>query len=201
MVAIIDYSAGNIRSVELGFARVGAKSVVTCDPEIIAAADAVVLPGVGAFGDAMSALRERELDKAIHMAVNAGKPFLGICLGMQALFDGSEEGPGAEGLGIIPGMVKRFPECGLKIPHMGWSRLEIVKPSMLLANMPAVPYVYFVHSYACHAKNAEDVLTSTEYGITFNSSVQRNNVVGMQFHPEKSGKHGQIILENFVGGI
>ena len=200
MIAIVDYSAGNIRSVELGFARVEAESVVTCDPEIIAAAEAVVLPGVGAFGDAMRALRERELDKAIYMAVNAGKPFLGICLGMQALFDGSEEGPGVEGLGIIPGVVKRFAGHGLKIPHMGWNSLEVVKQSALLTGMPAVPYVYFVHSYACHAKNADDVLTSTEYGISFNSSVQRGNVIGMQFHPEKSGKHGQVILENFVGG-
>lgn len=198
MIAIVDYGAGNLRSVELGLARTGTETVVTRDAAVMAAADGLVLPGVGAFADAMQALRASGVIPALHAFAESGKPLLGICLGMQALFDGSEEGPGVAGLGLIPGMVRRLPDCGLKIPHMGWNTLEAAKPSPLWANLPAGPYVYFVHSFACAAEDPGDVLATTDYGVRFHAAVQRENVIGMQFHPEKSGRVGQQLLQNFV---
>lgn len=151
MIAIIDYQAGNLRSVELAFARVGARAVITGDPAVIAAADGAVLPGVGAFGDAMDALRRSGLIPAIRAFAGSGRPFLGICLGMQALFDESEEGRGTRGLGLIPGQVRRLPDCGLKIPHIGWNSLAPQKKSPLLGGLDqgGEIYAYFVHSYAC----------------------------------------------------
>ena len=185
MIAIIDYQAGNLRSVELA---------------VIAAADGAVLPGVGAFGDAMDALRRSGLIPAIRAFVGSGRPFLGICLGMQALFDESEEGRGTRGLGLIPGQVRRLPDCGLKIPHIGWNSLVPQKKSPLLGGLDqgGEIYAYFVHSYACCPDGEEDVLTVTEYGIPFASAVERGNVMGVQFHPEKSGDDGQRMLSNFA---
>ncbi len=199
MIAILDYGAGNLRSVELALARVGAQAVVTADCDAAMAADGLILPGVGAFADAMQALRASGLIPALEHARDTGKPLLGICLGMQALFDGSEEGEGVDGLKFIPGFVRRLPDAaGLKIPHMGWNDIRAEKDSALLCDLPEEPYVYFVHSYACFAENADDVLTSTEYGVRFCSAVQRGNVFGTQFHPEKSGKVGEQMLKNFV---
>ena len=200
VIAVIDYQAGNLRSVELAFARIGAEARVTGDPAAIAAADGAVLPGVGAFADAMAALRRSGLISVIREFAASGRPFLGICLGMQALFDESEEGEGAQGLGLIPGRVCRLPDCGLKIPQIGWNSLSPQKKSPLLAGLDrgGDMYAYFVHSYACFPDRREDVLTVTEYGVPFASAVERGNVVGVQFHPEKSGDDGQRILNNFA---
>ncbi len=199
MIAILDYGAGNLRSVQLAMSRLHADTVVTSDADVALAADGLILPGVGAFADAMTALRRSGLIPALEHARDTGKPLLGICLGMQALFEGSEEGEGVEGLGFIPGFVRRLPDDkGLKIPHMGWNDIRAEKESDLLLHLPDEPYVYFVHSFACFAENAEDVLTSTEYGVRFCSSVQRGNIFGTQFHPEKSGRVGEQILKNFL---
>lgn len=198
MIAVLDYGAGNLRSVELGLARAGADTVITRDPAVMAAADGLVLPGVGAFADAMAALNASGIVEPLKELVAAGKPLLGICLGMQALFETSEEGPGVAGLGLIPGHVRRLPDCGLKIPHMGWNNILPQKESPLLCGLPSEPYVYFVHSFACFADEAADVLATAEYGVSFHAAVQRGNIIGMQFHPEKSGGVGQVLLKNFV---
>ena len=198
MIAIIDYGAGNLRSVELAFRRIGVQARATGDGEEIRAASGAVLPGVGAFADAMGALEKRGLVPVIRDYAASGRPLLGICLGMQALLDGSEEGPGAPGLGLVPGRAARLPERGLKIPHIGWNSLRAAKQSPLLAGLPEEPYAYFVHSYACWAERPEDVLAVTEYGVPFHSAVQRGNVMGVQFHPEKSGRHGEQMLRNFA---
>lgn len=198
MIAVLDYGAGNLRSVELGLARAGADTVITRDPAVMAAADGLVLPGVGAFADAMAALNASGIVEPLKELVAAGKPLLGICLGMQALFETSEEGPGVAGLGLIPGHVRRLPECGLKIPHMGWNNILPQKESPLLCGLPSEPYVYFVHSFACFADEVADVLATAEYGVSFHAAVQRGNIIGMQFHPEKSGGVGQVLLKNFV---
>lgn len=198
MIAIIDYGAGNLRSVELAFRRIGVQARATGDGEEIRAASGAVLPGVGAFADAMGALEKRGLVPVIRDYAASGRPLLGICLGMQALLDGSEEGPGLPGLGLIPGRAARLPERGLKIPHIGWNSLRAAKQSPLLAGLPEEPYAYFVHSYACWAERPEDVLAVTEYGVPFHSAVQRGNVMGVQFHPEKSGRHGEQMLRNFA---
>ena len=198
MIAIIDYGAGNLRSVELAFRRLGVEAEVTGKEKEITAADGVILPGVGAFADAMGALNRSGLIPAIRDYAASGRPLLGICLGMQAMLEGSEEGPGVDGLGLIPGFVRRFPKMGLKIPHIGWNSLKIVKDSPLFRGITNEMYAYFVHSYACEAAEAGDVLTVTEYGVPFHSAVQRGNVMGVQFHPEKSGRDGQILLRNFA---
>lgn len=198
MIAVLDYGAGNLRSVELGLARAGADTVITRDPAVMAAADGLVLPGVGAFADAMAALNASGIVEPLKELVAAGKPLLGICLGMQALFETSEEGPGVAGLGLIPGHVRRLPDCGLKIPHMGWNNIVAQKESPLLCGLPSEPYVYFVHSFACFADESADVLATAEYGVPFHAAVQRGNIIGMQFHPEKSGGVGQVLLKNFV---
>lgn len=199
MIAILDYGAGNLRSVELALARLEADAVVTADPAVAMAADGLIFPGVGAFADAMAALEQSGLIPVLEHAVKTGKPILGICLGMQALFEGSEEGEGVKGLGFIPGFVRRLPDGeGLKIPHMGWNDIRGEKDSPLLKDLPDEPYVYFVHSYACFADNADDVLTTTEYGVRFCSAVQRGSIFGAQFHPEKSGRVGEQILRNFI---
>ncbi|HIW73440.1 MAG TPA: imidazole glycerol phosphate synthase subunit HisH [Firmicutes bacterium] len=198
MIAIIDYGAGNLRSVELAFRRIDVPAKRTGDAAEILAASGVILPGVGAFADAMGALDRRGLVPVIREYAASGRPLLGICLGMQALLDGSEEGAGVPGLGLIAGRVVRLPERGLKIPHIGWNSLRPVKGSPLLDGLPAEPYAYFVHSYACSAACPDDVLTVTEYGAPFHSAVQRGNVMGVQFHPEKSGRDGEQILRNFA---
>ena len=198
MIAIVDYGAGNLRSVELALARLGVHTRVTADPDMLALADGLILPGVGAFSDAMAALGRSGTIPAVLEAVGAGRPRLGICLGMQLLLDGSEEGPGVPGLGLIPGEVRRLPGCGLKIPHMGWNSLTPAKPSPLFKGLPEEPYVYFVHSYACKAADPADVLAVTDYGVPFHAAVQRGRILGFQFHPEKSGDVGQKLLANFV---
>lgn len=199
MIAILDYGAGNLRSVQLAFNRLHADTFVTKNADDAKAADGLILPGVGAFADAMTALDRSGLIPALEYARDNGQPLLGICLGMQALFDGSEEGEGVKGLGFVPGFVRHLPEtAGLKIPHMGWNDIRPEKDSPLLRDLPEEPYVYFVHSYACFADNAEDVLTTTEYGVRFCSSVQRGHIFGTQFHPEKSGRVGEQILKNFL---
>lgn len=198
MIAIVDYGAGNLRSVELALARLGVHTQVTADPDMLALADGLILPGVGAFSDAMAALGRSGTIPAVLEAVGAGRPLLGICLGMQLLLDGSEEGPGVPGLGLIPGEVRRLPGCGLKIPHMGWNSLTPAKPSPLFKGLPEEPYVYFVHSYACKAADPADVLAVTDYGVPFHAAVQRGRILGFQFHPEKSGDVGQKLLANFV---
>lgn len=198
-IAILDYGAGNLRSVELAFARLGVPTVVTSDAAVAMQADGLILPGVGAFADAMTALKNSGLIPALEHAKDTNKPLLGICLGMQALFEGSEEGEGVDGLGFVKGYVRRLPDTdGLKIPHMGWNDIRGEKKSPLLEHLPDEPYVYFVHSYACFADDPADVLTTTDYGVRFCSAVQCGNIFGTQFHPEKSGRVGEQMLKNFA---
>lgn len=197
MVAIIDYGAGNLQSVEKALRHLGCQCQITADQGELAAAQAAVLPGVGAFGDAMGQLRARGLEEPIRQFVSSGKPFLGICLGLQILFEESEESPGVKGLGLLRGKVLRLPkESGLKIPHIGWNSLSVGKPGGLFAGVEGEPYVYFVHSYYLRAE--EDVVTATaEYGTTIHAAVQKGNLLACQFHPEKSGQVGLKLLENF----
>ncbi|HIY27261.1 MAG TPA: imidazole glycerol phosphate synthase subunit HisH [Candidatus Acutalibacter pullistercoris] len=197
MIAIIDYGAGNLQSVEKALRHLGCQCQITADPGELAAAQAAVLPGVGAFGDAMGQLRARGLEEPIRRFVSSGKPFLGICLGLQILFEESEESPGVKGLGLLRGRVLRLPkESGLKIPHIGWNSLSVGKPGGLFAGVEGEPYVYFVHSYYLRAE--EDVVTATaEYGTTIHAAVQKGNLLACQFHPEKSGQVGLSLLENF----
>jgi len=199
VIAIIDYGRGNLYSVQKAFARLGAQAVVTSDAGQIAAADKVVLPGVGAFGDCMNNLRSYGLETVIRQVTERGTPFLGICLGLQLLFDGSEEDPGVAGLGIIPGMVRKIETKGLKIPHMGWNNLAYKAASPLLTDLPDNPYVYFVHSF--HAVPAdEQVITAvTAYGQEVTAAVGRANVQAVQFHPEKSSAVGMQMLKNWLG--
>lgn len=197
MIAIIDYGMGNLRSVQKAFQRVGCQAEIVQDPAAVEAAPAVVLPGVGAFADAMENLKKSGMIEAIHRAINSGKPFLGICLGHQLLFESSVEFGTTRGLGIFPGTVKRFPGGDLKVPHMGWNQVEIAKPSQLLEGVPAGAAFYFVHSYYVEPADPELAVTLTEYGLKFASVVGRNNVFGIQFHPEKSSTLGLRILENF----
>lgn len=197
MIAIIDYGMGNLRSVQKGFAQVGYHAEIVQDPAALEAADAVVLPGVGAFADAMENLKQAGLIDAIHQVVQAGKPFLGICLGQQLLFESSEEFGTTPGLGIFPGSVKRFPAGALKVPHMGWNQIAIQQPSAILEGVPDGSAFYFVHSYYVQPTDPQVALTLTEYGLQFASVVGRDNVYGIQFHPEKSSVLGLRILENF----
>ena len=198
MIAIIDYDAGNIKSVEKALQYLGEEAVITRDAGEILMADKVVLPGVGAFGDAMEKLNRYGLVPVIHEVVEKGIPFLGICLGLQLMFESSEEAPGVEGLGLLKGKIVRIPEGdGLKVPHMGWNSLSFPKEGRLFAGIPENSYVYFVHSYYLQAE--EDIVTATaEYGVTIHASVERDNVFACQFHPEKSSHTGLTILKNFV---
>ena len=198
MIAIIDYGAGNIRSVEKALSHIGCAVTVTRDPQVLLAADAAVLPGVGSFGDAMHELRARGLEEPIRAFIASGKPFLGICLGLQILFEGSEESPGVQGLGILKGKIVRIPAGeGLKIPHMGWNSLKIEKNGGLFQSVSGEPYVYFVHSY--YLKAEEDIVAATaEYGVTIHAAVQKDNLMACQFHPEKSGAAGLALLRNFA---
>lgn len=195
MIAIIDYGMGNLRSVQKAFEFLGFDAQITDSPEIIRKAEKVVLPGVGAFSDAIRTIREKQLDKAIYEAVEGGKPFLGICLGMQLIFDKSYENGEFEGLGIIPGRVVRLPET-VKIPHIGWNNLNIKMRNPLFEGLGESPYVYFVHSY--YLETDEPVVSATtDYGKEIQVAVQKGNVFALQFHPEKSGSTGLKILENF----
>lgn len=198
MIAIIDYGAGNLHSVQNALNYLGASNIVTNDREKILNAGKVILPGVGSFGKAMEALRSLGLDKAVIGAAKAGKPVLGICLGLQLLFEESEESPGVKGLGILKGKFVKIPECGLKIPHMGWNNIYLTKKSRILSGLGENPYVYFVHSYYLEAENPEDVAAYTEYGKRLDIAVERGNVSATQFHPEKSGAAGMKILDNFI---
>ena len=196
MIAIIDYDAGNLRNVEKAFRFLGRDAVVTDDPGRIAAADSVVLPGVGAFGDCMASLRAKGLVPAIEKAIGSGVPFLGICLGMQLLFEESEESPGAAGLGILKGRIRRIPDRGLKIPHMGWNDIDC--RGRLFEGLEK-PYVYFVHSYCLDAADKGIVSARAEYGVGIEAAVEAGNVFAVQFHPEKSGEAGLKMLTNFAG--
>ncbi len=199
MTAIIDYSAGNLRSVQKALQYLHEDAVITGDFREIERADKVILPGVGAFGDAMAELKRRELDKAIREVAASGKPFLGICLGLQLLFEGSEESAGVEGLHILDGEIVRIPDApGLKIPHIGWNSLTLQNHGRLFRGLNAEPYVYFVHSYYLRARDEAIVTASTEYGTHIHASVEFGNVFACQFHPEKSGRVGLQILENFL---
>lgn len=199
MIAIIDYGAGNLQSVKKAFDFIGAESVIADNPEIINACDKILLPGVGSFGDAMNSMTEKGLVETVKQNALSGKPFLGICLGLQLLFEESEESPGVKGLGIFKGKIKKFSsDMGLKIPHIGWNSLEIKQKDTLFKNVPENSYVYFVHSYYLHAEDENDIATVTNYGIDFHSAVGKNNVFATQFHPEKSGDVGLQILRNFA---
>lgn len=199
MIAIIDYDAGNIKSVEKALMLLGQEAVITGDRETILKADKVILPGVGAFGDAMANLRKKGLDKVIHEVVAAKTPFLGICLGLQLLFERSDEAPGVEGLGVLEGEILRIPEQeGLKIPHMGWNSLHLEHGGRLFEGIAEQTYVYFVHSYYLKAEDENIVKASTHYSTHIHASVESGNVFACQFHPEKSSDAGLKILKNFV---
>lgn len=199
MIAIIDYDAGNLKSVEKALDYLGKETVVTRDPRKILAAEQAILPGVGAFGDAMGSLSRFGLVDVIHSFADSGKPFLGICLGLQLFFEGSEESPGVKGLGLLPGKIKKLPGgTGLKIPHMGWNSLNISDGKRLFQGVGQGSYVYFVHSYYLEASDAADVAATTEYGTCIHAAVERGNLFACQFHPEKSSEVGLQILKNFA---
>ncbi len=199
MIAIIDYGAGNLHSVKNALDFLGAKSVVTGDREEILNADRVILPGVGAFGDAMKCLDGSGLTETVRESALSGRPFLGICLGLHLMFEESEESPGVKGLGIFKGKVVKIPESkNLKIPHMGWNSITIIKDSKILKNIGDNPYVYFVHSYYVKADDKNLISAYTEYGQKLDIAVERDNIFATQFHPEKSGDTGMDILKNFL---
>ena len=201
-IAIVDYGMGNLRSVAKAFERLGAAAEVTRDPARIASAPGVVLPGVGAFGACMANLTSLGLVEPVKQAIAAGQPFLGICLGMQLLFDESEEFGPVAGLGVLRGRVVRYPPSHeLKVPHMGWNSVRVARRTPALAGIDDGDYVYFVHSYYPVPADAGVVATTTGYGVEFASSVARDNVFACQFHPEKSQRVGLRILENFVGVV
>ena len=198
MISIIDYGAGNLQSVEKALRHIGCDCQVTADPGALLASQAAVLPGVGSFGDAMEQLRARGLEQPIHAFVDSGRPFLGICLGLQILFEESEESPGVPGLRLLQGKILRLPgDRGLKIPHIGWNSLSLKEGEPLFSGLPEEPFVYFVHSYYLRAQ--EDVVAATaEYGTLIHAAVRKGNLMACQFHPEKSGAVGLRILQNFA---
>lgn len=199
MIAMIDYDAGNIRSVEKALQLLGQEVVLTRQKEELLEADHVILPGVGSFGDAMENLRRFDLIPVIHEIVDGGIPFLGICLGLQLLFETSEESPGAVGLGILKGRIRKIPKTpGLKIPHMGWNSLGLQNQGRLFQGISQEPYVYFVHSYYLQAEDEGIVTAVTDYGTQIHASVEKGNVFACQFHPEKSSQVGLQILKNFI---
>lgn len=199
MVAIIDYDAGNLKSVQKAFQRLGEEAEITRDFHTILRADRIVLPGVGSFGTAMEQLRRYELDKVIYEAIEQKRPFLGICLGLQLLFEGSDECSGVEGLGILQGRILKIPRAeGLKIPHVGWNSLTLHHNGRLFNEIPDGSYVYFVHSYYLKAKEEQIVTASAQYGVTIHAAVEWQNVSACQFHPEKSSTVGLRILKNFM---
>jgi imidazole glycerol-phosphate synthase subunit HisH len=199
MIALVDYGMGNLRSVEKALTRVGADVRIVSDAKPIPESDGLVLPGVGAFGDCMANLRKAGLVGAIREFIRTERPFLGICLGFQALFESSEEAPGVKGLAVFPGTVPRFAANGLKVPHMGWNQLQIQRRDCpLLSGVAERSHVYFVHSYYCKPSDASVVCGKTDYGIEFCSMLWADNVYATQFHPEKSQAVGLKLLENFV---
>jgi len=200
MIAIIDYGMGNLRSVQKALEAVGADAVVSSQPQTILDADSVVLPGVGAFKGCMDNLDRLGLIQVVHKSIQSGKPFLGICLGLQLLFEESIEFGTVQGLGILPGKVMRFhlDDSTLKVPHMGWNTLTLNKPSPLFDSMDAHSYYYFVHSYYVVPENRDMIATTTQYGVEFVSGIQHENIHAFQFHPEKSQKQGLAMLEKFA---
>ena len=199
MIAIIDYGAGNLQSVKKAFDYLGVDTMVTENPEELMRAEGAVLPGVGAFGDAMAALRSRGLEGPVKEYAASGRPFLGICLGLQLLFEGSEEAPGVPGLGLFRGKIVRIPQKeGLKSPHIGWNSLEVKRRDGLFAGLEEEPYVYFVHSYYLKAEDPSLVSAQTRYGVLIDAAVQRGALHAVQFHPEKSGRTGLAMLKNFA---
>ena len=199
MIAIIDYDAGNIKSVEKALHYLGEETVVSRDPQVLLSADKVILPGVGSFGDAMNNLNKFGLVPVIRELTEKGTPFLGICLGLQLLFERSDEAPGVEGLGVLKGDILKLPDKeGYKIPHMGWNSLDFPREGRLFKGLGEHPYVYFVHSYYLKAAEEEIVTATADYTTTIHASVEKDNVFACQFHPEKSSDVGLQILKNFV---
>jgi glutamine amidotransferase len=198
MIAIINYGLGNLHSVQKAVANVGGAAVVTDDAQEIMGADKVILPGVGAFADGMKGLESRGLVPVVQMLPAQGKPLLGICLGMQLLFEESEEQGQNQGLGLLAGKVVLFQHPGVKVPQIGWNQVQVSKPSGLMSGIKDGDYFYFNHGYYCIPEDANDVLTMTDYGVSFASSVERETIIGVQFHPEKSQQIGLQILKNFV---
>jgi glutamine amidotransferase len=197
-ILIVDYGMANLRSVQKALEMVGTPAVISADPNAIADADKVVLPGVGAFRDAIARLREADFVTPIRAHIDDGKPFLGICLGMQMLFTRSHEDGVYQGLDVFPGEVVRFENVpGLKVPHMGWNQLQIRRPAPLFRGLPPEPAVYFVHSYYVKPKDAGIIAAETDYPAPFTSAIWHENVVATQFHPEKSQKVGLMMLRNF----
>lgn len=197
MIAIIDYGMGNLKSVEKAFNYLNCDTTVTDSPEKIRSASKVVLPGVGAFAEAVKAIRNTGLEEVIDTTIQEGKPFLGICLGLQLMFDYSEENGGFDGLGILKGKIKKI-DTGLKIPHMGWNSLNIKKENILFKGLPHNPYVYFVHSFHLVAEDKDIVTATTDYGDEIEAAVGKDNIFLTQFHPEKSGETGLKMLKNFI---
>lgn len=199
MIAIIDYDAGNIRSVEKALEYLGQQVCITREPDKLLQADHVILPGVGAFGDAMNKLNQYQLVPVIREIVKKKIPFLGICLGLQLLFEESEEAPGISGLGLLPGRIIRIPDNqGLKVPHIGWNSLKLPNEGRLFKGISENSFVYFVHSFYLHASERTIVTATTDYATLIDASVEKDNVFGCQFHPEKSSATGLQILKNFI---
>ncbi len=199
MIGIIDYDAGNLKSVEKALSYLGEQSVITREQKVLLQSDKVILPGVGSFGDAMDKLHKYDLIKTIHEIAEKGIPLLGICLGLQLMFEHSQETEGVEGLGLLEGEILRIPDKeGVKIPHMGWNSIEYKTNAKLFQGIEDNPYVYFVHSYYLRAKNESDVAATTEYSTLIHASVEKDNIFACQFHPEKSGEVGLKILKNFA---
>lgn len=201
MIAIIDYGAGNIQSVYKALRHIGCDAFVSKNPDEILKADGAILPGVGSFGDTMDTMEQYGIKNAVIEFIQSGKPFLGICLGLQLLFTESEESPGAKGLAVLGGKIRKIPNNGgrLKIPHIGWNNLDIKNRDGLFKGIEGSPYVYFVHSYYLEAENRNIVTSQTSYGALIDASVQNENVFATQFHPEKSGSAGLKMLKNFAG--
>ena len=199
MIAIIDYDAGNIMSVKKAIEYLGEEAVITRDRKTLLNADKVIMPGVGAFKDCMDKLNNFELVPVIHEVIDKGVPFLGICLGLQLLFDSSEESPGVKGLSVLPGKIVRFPDSPkLKVPQIGWNSLKFPKKSVLFNGINDDSYVYFVHSYYLQAENRSDVVATSDYGVIYDAAVEHDNIFACQFHPEKSSATGLKILKNFI---
>jgi len=198
MIAIIDYGAGNLHSVKNALDFLGAESVITGDKDVILSADKVILPGVGAFGDAMKMLEEKGLVDVVRQVKESKKPLLGICLGLHLMFEESEESPGVKGIGLFGGKVKKIPDCALKIPHIGWNNIETKDTSWLFSELGTEPYVYFVHSYYAVPEDESIISAYTEYGERLSIAIEKDNVAAVQFHPEKSSDIGMKILKNFI---
>ena len=199
MIAVLDYDAGNTGSVVKAIQALGQDAVLTRDIAKIKSAEKVILPGVGVFGDAMEKLKKYELVDVVHETINSGKPFMAICVGLQLLFDSSEESPGVKGLSVFPGQIKRIPATdGLKVPQIGWNSLHLERDSRLFKGIKEGAFVYFVHSYYLAAKDEGIVTATTEYGTHIHAAVEKDNVFATQFHPEKSSEVGLTILKNFL---